>query len=188
MKALLMRTRLAAAAMALAIVAPAAPAFAGDATCLWDHLSSAETTAVINAGVAGDAAKVNASVSEVDAVAAAAACGLRTDNRQALSNALLGVELQRVSEIWFQRTFNVGPDQLDAAWTRLGPDIQAKLIADMQSPTTDEKLIGGVSERVAAELGVGGEKDPRATQAQVGNFIGFYLGGRTLRVINEPKL
>jgi hypothetical protein len=172
------------AALAIGVLA-AAPVQARDAECLWSHLSPHQASTIIAVGEAKGLEAVKDALPPAELRRLAAACGFSGDFR-ALGVAFYGLETQRLSEAWFSSQ-GLGPERLDAAWAALDPDLKMKLIADMQSPTTDDALIERALGAFAKPLHLPAVTDEAAVGKR-SHYLGAYIAGRTLRAIYEPQL
>ena len=78
----IMLTRSPVALAVIAIFASGSPAFAGDGSCVWKHLSVETRIAAMNAGLAGGPKALGDSITLAQTAAAETACGLRPDKAE----------------------------------------------------------------------------------------------------------
>jgi hypothetical protein len=176
------------AAVAAGAVMLAAPAFAGDTLCLWNHVPQAKRDAFLAKGdLENPQEAMNGNViADADVNASVLACSVKVDKAEAAKAAFVGYAMTAVLGRWFEVHEKTAPEKLEAAWQGLTAADRLTL----QKLATNE-ITGEPSKDTFHAFIVGAGFDPAVRkdlmQTPTGEFLFIYMMGRALRAGNEPK-
>jgi hypothetical protein len=163
----------------------AAPAFAGDTLCLWNHIPQAKRDALLAQGATSPKEAMQTGLSDAEMASALLACKVNAQAAQSAKLSLAGYTLDMVLGRWFETHEKVDHTKLDAAWSALTPaqrDGLIKTAGDNQTPPDKATFLS-----FAKIAGLSSADKPDLMTSETGEYLFIYLMGRALRAANESK-
>ena len=162
--------------------ANAAPAVAGEARCVWEHLPEAGRAAVLAGDLATTSATMRAAVTNREYAVSLVACGVTDKTATAAGRAINAYALQLKAQQVLASDANLAPDRLDAAWRALGEALKSRLARHAVDNTADPDITFDAVQAFADGLGLTGSSFKMEVLA-----LTYYVLARSALAVYEPR-
>jgi hypothetical protein len=161
------------------LMGAAAPAWAGDALCLWNAAPPMLRQNILLAYDYDGRGGPRALAMAMESPQGFDACMKDTDysTKDAVEAAFEGYAIERGAQAKIQKVSGVTPDKLEAAWKTLGPEVQTSLLQG--GPADEETAVKAAILKAALSTGW----KMKADQLE---YFTDYFRGHANRTANEP--
>lgn len=177
--------RLAAACGALGLLAIATPAFAVDADCVWNQLPAERRAQMVeDYRREGFAALGKIDIEESELTSLGPACGVTDDTAEDAGFLIVGVWVERASQVVLTERYGVAPGALPKAWQALTPSERSAVsvlsVDIVKGRNPDSAPLDQALPKVVQSLGIA-----NVDGEVVGHVMAYMLGRGLMEALSD---